>query len=219
MLHRWKVFKPHWQTITGEGRFATMFNSVIGQITSMNLSLFMLLLVVFGLGCTTATSSNHSEQPNALVATEPAIDSSSYEPSVQVFEQFADLEYIFRQQNDTTYVINFWATWCKPCVAEMPYFEELDRKYSDQKVKTLLVSLDFRKEVESKVKPFMRARLLRPDVLLLADPDANSWIPKVAEAWDGAIPVTLVYRGAEAKFFETEFENYEQLENLVKSFL
>ena len=63
---------------------------------------------------------------------------------------FNELEPIFHYQNDTTYVINFWAMWCKPCVEELPYFETIRKNYSDKKVKVILVSLDFGNNVEER---------------------------------------------------------------------
>ena len=45
--------------------------------------------------------------------------------------------------NDTTYIINFWASWCGPCVAELPQFDALQKKYAAEKVKVLMVSFDF----------------------------------------------------------------------------
>ena len=80
---------------------------------------------------------------------------------VQVLERFEQLEPYLRRSSDTLYVVNFWATWCKPCVAELPHFEELYEKYKDQKVKVLLVSLDFKNQVASRLAPFMRERNLQ----------------------------------------------------------
>ena len=71
-----------------------------------------------------------------------------------IYENFEELAFIFQQQNDTTYVINFWSTWCAPCVKELPYFEQVNQKYTNRKVKVILVSLDFPKQLETKLKPF-----------------------------------------------------------------
>lgn len=139
--------------------------------------------------------------------------------SLKIFDHYADLEYLLSKNNDTTYVINFWATWCKPCVEEMPYFEELHEKFQNQKVKILLVSLDFKKQVDAKLKPFIRERNLKPEVVVLADPDANSWISKVDENWGGAIPATIVYRGDRREFIGEQFEDYQSLEKIIQSFL
>jgi len=75
-----------------------------------------------------------------------------------------------------------------------------------------LVSLDFPKQLESKVIPFVEDRNIKSQVLLLKDPDANNWIPKVDSSWTGAIPATLIYKADNRKFYERSF-TYEELEN------
>ncbi len=131
---------------------------------------------------------------------------------------FEELSPLLHKDNDTTYVVNFWATWCKPCVKELPAFEQLGEAYQDQKVKVLLVSLDFPDHLESKVVPFVRNRKIQSDVVLLDDPDANSWIPKVAEEWSGAIPATVIYQGDKRQFYERSF-TYGELETELKTIL
>lgn len=134
------------------------------------------------------------------------------------FLSYSELEPLLQKKNDTTYVVNFWATWCKPCIAELPYFEKINRSYSEKKVKVILVSLDFPKKVESQVLPFIEKNKLQSHIVLLDDPDANSWIPKVDETWSGAIPATLIYKNDSRKFYEKSF-TYDELENEIQSIL
>ena len=134
---------------------------------------------------------------------------------VPIYDNFDDMEYIFNQENDTTYIINFWATWCKPCVKELPYFDNLYDDYKDDKVKIILVSLDFPKQIESKLYPFIKKNDLKPDVMVLTDGDANTWVSKVDSQWDGAIPVTLVYNKNERDFVYGDVSNYEELKSRV----
>ncbi|WP_291114488.1 TlpA disulfide reductase family protein [Flavobacterium sp. UBA6135] len=131
---------------------------------------------------------------------------------------YSGIEHLFHQKNDTTYVVNFWATWCLPCVEELPHFEKLNQKYKDGKFKMILVSLDFPKMAESRVIPFIKRKDLQAEVVLLNDPDANSWIEKVSKDWSGAIPATIIYRNEKRKFFEKAFTETE-LENEIKSLL
>lgn len=133
---------------------------------------------------------------------------------------FAEFEARYLQQasTETTYVINFWATWCKPCIKELPYFEELNKNYSDKKVQVVLVSLDFPKQIEKQVIPFIKKHNLQSEILLLDDPDANTWIPKVSDEWSGAIPATLFVKGATQKFSEKSF-TYNELETELKTIL
>jgi thiol-disulfide isomerase/thioredoxin len=124
----------------------------------------------------------------------------------------------FQKKNDSIYVINFWATWCKPCVKELPAFEKLVVDYSDKKVKILLVSLDFSDKLESQVIPFIKKNSIQSEIVLLDDADANSWIPKVSPEWSGAIPATIIYNKDNRKFYEQSF-TFEELETEIKLFL
>lgn len=124
---------------------------------------------------------------------------------------FNGLAPMLNQQNDTTYVVNFWATWCKPCIEELPSFEKLHTNFKNQKVKVLLVSLDLPKQVETNLIPYIKKKQLQPKVVHLKDPDMNAWINKVDLQWSGAIPATVIYKGNKRKFYEQTF-TYEQLQ-------
>lgn len=124
--------------------------------------------------------------------------------NIEVYN-FAELEPMLHKDDNRTYVINFWATWCKPCVEEMPYFQAAHDTYGDRDVKVLLVSLDFPDKLESQVIPFIKKNSLTPQVVLLDDPDENTWIPKVDESWSGALPSTLIYHKSQRAFYEQSF--------------
>lgn len=136
--------------------------------------------------------------------------------SVKAYD-FDKLEYFLTQKNDTTYVVNFWATWCVPCVEELPHFEKINEKYKKDKVKVMLVSLDMFKMVESKLLPFIKEKQLKSDVVYLRDPDQNTWLPKVDSTWSGALPATLIYNKDKRKFYEKSF-TYDELEKEVSNF-
>lgn len=125
---------------------------------------------------------------------------------------------LLEKPGDTTYVVNFWATWCAPCIAELPHFEKLNAAYKDKKVSVLLVSLDFKKQVQKSLIPFIKRKELKSKVVFLSDPDMNSWISKVDPNWTGAIPATVIYKGKQRKFYEQSF-TYEQLETEIKPFI
>lgn len=106
--------------------------------------------------------------------------------------KITDLEKRIQNSSDTTYIVNFWATWCVPCVKELPDFDSINNSYLDKKVKVLLVSLDFKEDTDSKLKPFIAAKKIKSEVLLLDETNANYFIPKVSNLWTGAIPATLI---------------------------
>jgi len=108
--------------------------------------------------------------------------------------RFDDIQQIMETKNDTLYVLNFWATWCKPCVEELPFFDEMQERYQDQKMKIILISLDFQSQIESKFKPFLQQRKLKSEVWFLNESKFNKFIPQVDQNWSGALPFTLFLR-------------------------
>lgn len=114
--------------------------------------------------------------------------------------------------NDTVYVVNFWATWCQPCIAELPAFERLNAEFAGRPVQVILVSTDFKRDVEKRLKPFVREKQLRSRVVFMDEPNPNTWINAINPDWSGAIPATLIVaqgRGVE-RFFEGGL-SYEEL--------
>jgi thiol-disulfide isomerase/thioredoxin len=94
--------------------------------------------------------------------------------------------------SDTVYVINFWATWCPPCVAELPEFDALQEQFADRPVKILMVSMDFKEDIAFRVPAFLERRRLKPEVVWFSDTDANKFIPQIEPRWSGSIPATLI---------------------------
>ena len=164
-----------------------------------------------------AEVTNPTAEPNEKISSWPIPD--SYAGEIPVYNKFDQLEPLFRFDNDTTYVVNFWATWCKPCIKELPYFEEFNSAHSDNKVKVVLVSLDFPKQVESTLESFVKKKQLKSKVVVLLDGKYNDWIDRVSPEWSGAIPATYIYKGSQNRLINTPFENFDELNEIVKPFL
>jgi thiol-disulfide isomerase/thioredoxin len=105
------------------------------------------------------------------------------------------------ETKDTLIVCNFWATWCKPCITELPYFEKMHNEFSSQPVKILLINLDFSSRLNNSVIPFIKKRAYNSEIVHLKDPDPNEWINKVDSNWSGAIPATIMYHSGSTLFF------------------
>jgi thiol-disulfide isomerase/thioredoxin len=131
---------------------------------------------------------------------------------------YKELKAILDQKDDKTYVVNFWATWCAPCVKELPAFEKLNSVYAAKGVEVLLVSLDFPKQLKKRVLPFIAQKNLQSKVILLDNGKDDSWIKAIDSSWSGAIPATLMYNKTTRKFYEKSFD-YEALEIEVQTFL
>lgn len=134
---------------------------------------------------------------------------------IEVYD-FDRLDSLLSSNTDKTLVVNFWATWCKPCIKELPYFEAAQAKYQGD-IRVILVSLDFPEKLESQLIPFVHENDIQSQVLLLDDPYENEWIPKVDAAWSGAIPATLIISGPERIFYEKSFTQ-EELETEILKF-
>ncbi|MEM9549432.1 MAG: TlpA family protein disulfide reductase, partial [Bacteroidota bacterium] len=108
---------------------------------------------------------------------------------------------------------------CGPCVKELPFFEQLNEKYSNTAFKQILVSLDSKRKLKSKVIPFINDNKIKSEVVLLADGKYNSWIDLVDPRWSGAIPITLILKGEKKLFYEKEFHSMKEIEDeLLKLF-
>ena len=128
---------------------------------------------------------------------------------------YTELKPLLNQKGDDLYVVNFWATWCAPCIKELPYFEALNQR---EDVEVLLVSLDFPKHKESRLLPFFKKNKLQSKLVLLDDADENYWINDIHPNWSGALPATLIYTKKQRGFYEQSFTK-EELFNLVESFI
>jgi len=113
--------------------------------------------------------------------------------------------------------INFWATWCAPCLKELPYFQELATSQSVV-IEVLLVSLDFADLLEERVIPLIEKKKITVSTVLLADENYNVWIDKIDPSWSGGLPATLFVTSSGKKvFYEQEFER-EELFEIVQRF-
>lgn len=122
-------------------------------------------------------------------------------------------------KSDSILVINFWATFCKPCNEEIPYFETIVKKYKEHKVKLLLVSLDLKQDYPGKIKAFAKKNKYTSQIVWLNETNADYFCPKVDKAWMGGIPSTLFLnlKTGYRKFFENQLKPEEFDSELKKA--
>lgn len=123
------------------------------------------------------------------------------------------LEKRIKQGRDTTYIVNFWATWCAPCLKELPYFEMLGANLKSKKVKILLVSTDSKAKLDKGVIPMAKRMKLQSEVFLLNEKSQQVYINRVDKNWSGALPATLFINKSKGKrvFYEKDFTYAELL--------
>jgi thiol-disulfide isomerase/thioredoxin len=128
-----------------------------------------------------------------------------------------DLLKRIHNSSDTTYIVNFWATWCKPCVAELPEFEKMHLQKKDSLVKVILVCMDFKVDLDKKVKPFIQKNQYKSEVVLFDESNANEFINKIDSTWSGAIPATIItYRNKTYYHFIEKKLTFDYLQEKIK---
>ncbi|SKA12924.1 AhpC/TSA family protein [Sediminibacterium ginsengisoli] len=115
-------------------------------------------------------------------------------------------------------VINFWATWCGPCVREIPWFEKTVAEFKDQKVRLVLVSLDFADDYPKGIAAFAKKNGYKSDIVWLDETNADLFCPQIDKSWDGAIPVTLMVNNGKRyrQFFGQQLPEQRLLLELKK---
>lgn len=89
-------------------------------------------------------------------------------------------------------VLNFWATWCTPCLREIPDFLALEQELGSRGLKMLGVSMNEPGELTSLVEPFRRQYFPAFASYLRNEPDMDSIATVVDAAWNEILPTTWV---------------------------
>jgi len=180
----------------------------------------MRVLLIIGLmfcivSCGGSSKKENKEVPQTALNDETKAATTSIPFPIYDFDGLAPL---LNKEDDKTYIVNFWATWCKPCVAELPDFERTFAEQKKNKVDMILVSLDMPSMWEKRLVPFVKENALQGKVVILDDPKMNDWIPKVDPEWEGGIPATLIYNKNKRIFYPHGF-TYDELNRELQKFL
>jgi thiol-disulfide isomerase/thioredoxin len=126
----------------------------------------------------------------------------------------------YASKSDSALIINFWATYCGPCIEELPYFHTISETYKNKKVKLLLVSLDFADYYPAKIQAFAKKRKYTAQIVWLDEEKPDYFCPKVDEAWSGAMPATLFFnpKTGYRNFIEAQIKP-EQLDEEIQKML
>jgi thiol-disulfide isomerase/thioredoxin len=123
-------------------------------------------------------------------------------------------------QPDSVLVINFWATFCAPCVEEIPDLIRLSRKYRNEKLKLYLISLDLADSYPAKIEKFVKKKGWKANIRWLQETNADYFCPFIDASWSGSLPATLILnrKTGVKQFFEKKL-SAEEIENAIKKVL
>ena len=176
----------------------------------MNIRILVFFVLVSFFSCgNKETSDNKTKVIDAVATIEKA------QGPITILD-YDGLEPLLKKKDDKIHIINFWATWCKPCVDELPYFEKVGKDFKDKNVEVTLVSLDFPKQIANQLIPFIKNNKLQSQVVVLDDPNQNKWINAIDPSWTGSIPATIIYNKNDRAFYEQSFDEETLLKELEK---
>lgn len=204
-----------------------MINKITGRFIATTLLAAAGVLVVSACGSSDEpgqVTTPGDTGPIALLEEETAqgVDPGTYQfpPAGQsrLIEGDEALE-ITRTHGSDLLVVNYWATWCGPCVEELPYFVRLSKEYNEENVRFVGYSLDFPEEIEDNVDPFLKERGI-PYANMVLQVDPNSYIPKVLSDWRGNVPATFFYdREGNLVGHVIDSVKYDELAGMVSEIL
>ena len=142
----------------------------------------------------------------------------SYTVQAQKIKSYSADDLVQRVSHpDTLYIVNFWATWCVPCVKELPSFNMVHDLYKGKPVKVLLVSFDFKEQYPARLQAWVSKKKLHPEVVWFNETNPTDYIPKIAPEWEGGLPATLLINNkTKEKKLKAEEISTEELKSWIE---
>ncbi len=117
-------------------------------------------------------------------------------------------------------LVNFWATWCAPCVKEIPEIVKLQEKYKERGLRVIAVSMDEPEELETGVRPFVRKRFPNFVSYLCKESDHDKFASVIDTAWNEIMPTNfLIDRNGKLRATLTGGKSYEEFEAVITPLL
>jgi len=129
---------------------------------------------------------------------------------------YKELDQRISKASDSIRVYNIWASWCRPCIMELPHFKEAQKQLQDQPVKFYFITMDVPDKIE-KAKDILKQKGFEGSHFLLNE-STNYWIEQMDPNWAGDIPYTvLVKRDGKKVPASYVFSSTKQLVEFVKA--
>ncbi len=117
-------------------------------------------------------------------------------------------------------LLNFWATWCKPCIKEFPELVKLYNNYKDKGFTIVFISADVPEEIKTKVVPFLKTQGVDFLTYYNGFDNPEDLINFIDKNWQGAIPSTYIYdKDGKMESSMLGSKKYEDFESLITKYL
>ncbi len=150
------------------------------------------------LACIVACQQPLEDKPETISTLEIEEETSK----LASLSEFKDFEELMANEKGNVVLVNLWATWCKPCVHEMPMLEKLHQNYKDKGMKVVALSIDEVSKADSLVIPFWEERNFSMDNYLITHHDPGAFVNKIDPLWLGLLPTSFIF-DADGKKIET----------------
>lgn len=173
------------------------------NVFSIKIFYLFLILLVFSSGCTKENETGQSK-------------SGFYNNDVPVVDEVWIKNKIENREGKILFV-NFWATWCVPCIEEFPDLVKIYDEYKNSDFEFLSVSVDLPSDIESKVKPFLAEQSAHFPVVVVEEKRSDRVIDLINPEWNGAVPITVIYdeHGNRQEFIH-EAKNYDSFHTSIE---
>lgn len=122
-----------------------------------------------------------------------AYSANSFSQDIKSLGTIGEMEQVKDSHKGKVLLINFWATWCKPCVKEFPELVKLYDNYKDKGFELIFISVDVPEDVEPKVIPFLKKQNVDFVSYYNKFDKPEELINYIDKNWEGAIPSTYIY--------------------------
>lgn len=117
----------------------------------------------------------------------------TFTQDVMPLSSVKDLETLRDSKKGKVVLVNFWASWCRPCVAEIPGLIKLYNNYKDSGFEIIFISVDVPEDIQSKVAPFLKSKGVDFTTYYNQFDKTDDLINFFDKNWQGAIPSTYIY--------------------------